>query len=143
MSSAAWAASIGSPAAAAAASACRNSRRVIECATAAAAMAFRSLVDRRSGIHQQRNDVPDLLLGKDMAVSEARHVRARGVRLCVVDLAPRVFARFIGEAAQLSEAIQRWTDRPVRDLLRRQLMTRIAGGSRRALRIGGELESLA
>src|SRR5439155_23295300 len=69
--------------------------------------------------------------------------RARGVRLCVVDLAPRVFARFIGEAAQLSEAIQRWTDRPVRELLRRQLMTRIAVGSRRALRIVGELESLA
>src|SRR5678815_4323080 len=141
------------PAPAAAAIACRNSRRLTVVATAPDRRARGrerrgrrhgpSLVDRRRGIDEQRDDVADLLLGQDAMVAEARHVRARGVRVGVVDLAPCVLARLVAESAQFSEAIERRPDRSVRQLLRRQLMTGRAVGAGGILRVIGKLESLA
>src|SRR5438270_5081800 len=110
---------IGRPTAQAAASASRNSRRVT------------SLIDRRLRIRQQGHDILDLLLGEDALVAEARHVRARGERLRVVDLAVRVTARLVGVAAQLAELIERRADGAVRELLAREPVTRIAVGANR------------
>src|SRR5690348_14787249 len=126
-------ASSGNPAIDAAASACRNSRRS-NCYL---------LIDRRRRVDEQRDDVAYLLLGQDPVIAEARHARARGERLRVVDLLPCVATRLVGVAAQLAEVIERRADRAVRKLLRRKLMTRVAVRTSRPLRIVGVLEALS
>src|SRR6478672_8131689 len=118
MPSTACASSTGSPATAAAASACRNSRRLIGARVGVpGAAARRSLIDRRCRIDEQCDHVADLLLGQDAMLPEARHVRARGECFGVVDLVPRVLARCVGEAAPLAEAVERRADRAIRKLL--------------------------
>src|SRR6185312_11873121 len=101
-----------------------------------------SLIDRRRGIHEQRDDVADLLFGQDVVVTEARHVRARRKRFGVVDLLPRVATCFVGVAAILAEPIERRADRPVRKLLRRQLVACITIRAGGLLRVVGVLEAL-
>ena len=94
------------------------------------------LIHRRLRIHQQRDDVLDLLLVQDAVVSEARHVRARRVRLRVVDLAPGVLLDLGRKAAQLREVVQRRPDRAVADLGLAELVARVAiRADRRVLRV--------
>src|SRR5262249_2710539 len=78
LSSSAARVSSGGPADAATASASRNSRSDRDISG--------SLVDRRGRIEQERDQVLDLLLGQDAVVAEARHLRACGAGLRVVDL---------------------------------------------------------
>src|SRR6185503_3949135 len=139
--SAARLASIGNPATAAATSPCRNSRRftirqVRDPATPATrAGASSSLVDRRSGIHQQRGDVLDLLLGQDAVMAEARHRRAGGERLRVEDLAVGIALGLGAVAAKLAEPVKARPYRAVGELLRRELMAGVAIASDRSVGI--------
>src|SRR4029077_20868015 len=74
-----------------------------------------------------------------LAVAEARHVGARRIGIGVPDLAVCILARLIVEAAQLGKTVQRRTDGPERDFLRRELMARVAVAAHRTLGIVGEL----
>src|SRR5258706_2298348 len=92
------------------------------------------LVHRRFGIQQQRRHVLDLLFGEDAVMPEARHVRAGGVGLGVIDLAEGVLLDRGAVAAQLAVVVQAGADIAVGELLRRQL---VAGVAVAAVRIGG------
>src|SRR5258706_10506893 len=67
----------------------------------------RSFVYRGLRIHQQRDDVLDLLLGQDLLLAEARHVRARRERGRIVDLAVGVLLHLRRETAKLAEVVER------------------------------------
>src|SRR5258706_16034675 len=91
-----------------------------------------SLVDRRARIHEQRDDVLDLLLAEDALVSEARHVGTRREGFGVVHLAERVLLHFGRVAAGLAEVVERRADGAERELGLGELMARVAvaaGGS--------------
>src|SRR5258706_9249047 len=86
----------------------------------------RSFVYRGLRIHQQRDDVLDLLLGQDLLLAEARHVRARRERGRVVDLAVGVLLHLRREAAQLAEVVERRSDGAERELRLPELVARVA-----------------
>src|SRR5260221_13084561 len=94
-----------------------------------------SLIDGRLRIHQQGDDVLDLLLGEDAVVPEARHVRARRERVRVVDLAVRVLLQVRREAADLAEVVEARTDGAVGELGPRELVARVAVAAGRNRRI--------
>src|SRR5947199_647164 len=97
------------------------------------------LIHRRRRVHHQRDDVANLLLGQNAVVAEARHQAARGERFGIVDLAPDIPARLVGESAKLAEAIKRGPDCSVRQLIRRELETRVTIRADRSRGIVGEL----
>jgi hypothetical protein len=101
------------------------------------------LVDRRFGVHQQRDQVLDLRLGEDPVVSEARHQRARVVSLGVPQLAVGVLAHVVGVAAQLAELVERRPDGAKRHFLGRQLVAGVAVAADRAGRVVGVLLAAA
>src|ERR1700674_5770295 len=88
-----------------------------------------SFVYRGFGIHQQRDDILDLLLGEDAHVAEARHVRASGERLGVVDLSVNVLLHLGRVAAGLAEVIEWRSDGAERELRFRELVAGVAIGA--------------
>src|SRR5690349_18610971 len=94
-----------------------------------------SLVDRGSGVHQQRGDVLDLLLRKYAVVAEPRHRGAGGESLGIEDLAVSVALGLDPIAAQFAEADKARPDGAIGDLLRRELVARVAVASDRPRRI--------
>src|SRR5437868_5055335 len=119
----------GKPAAAPTAMTLRNSRR------------FTSLVDGRRGIHQQCDDVLDLLFGEDAVMAETRHVGAGRVRIGIEYFAVGVALNVGAIAPRLGELIQTRANRAVRNFFRIELMTRVAIGAHRTFRIIGVLHA--
>src|SRR5262245_23814008 len=127
------------PATLAIASTCVNSRRLRLMAwpsRPAAGRAWTSLIDRRLRVEQQRHQVAQLVLVEQTHVAEARHVRACGVGLAVVQLAPGVLhdrrRRGVGHvlhAAQLAVIPQARTDGAEGDLLLVDLVAVVAVGA--------------
>src|SRR5690242_19189881 len=97
------------------------------------------LIDGRRGIHHQSDNVANLLFRQNAVVAEAGHQAACGKRIGVVDLAPDISTRLVGESAELAEPIKRRPDRSIGQLVRLELMTCVAVRADRSFRIVGEL----
>ena len=90
-------------------------------------------VHGRCGIEQQGHHMFDLRLGQDVFVTKARHVGARVVSACVVNLVPGVFNDWLGfraagvaDAAKFSVVVQARAQGAVRQFFFRNLVAVVA-----------------
>src|SRR4051812_20816965 len=101
------------------------------------------LVDGRGRVEEQRDQVLDLLLGERAGEAQARHLRARAIRLGVVDLAVDVALHVLAGAALLAEAEQARSDGAVGELRGREPVAVVAAAAGRLARLVGPLHAAA
>src|SRR3954469_1687577 len=101
------------------------------------------LVDGRGRVEQQRDQVLDLLLGERAGEAEARHLRARAVRLGVIDLAVDVALHVVARAALLAKAEQARADGAVGKLGGREAVAVVAAAAGGLARLVGPLHAAA